>query len=448
MMPFTSIVRYEFKHFVRSPFKILVILMFLGCAAYGLQNGYELFKKQNAELAAIGSKNQETLDEVTQWYDQGKKGPDDKPWIDVTTPPRALFFAPASAIKKPSLMMPFAVGQAEQFGYYKQVSNRSSVFDADLSEEIANPERLTLGTLDFSFVVLYLLPIVLIVLLFNVGGLEKDLGFDRLIHITQPLYHRWLWARFSFYFLLVALSMLTVMIIYGLITGALGSMTGSFVGLYLFILGYVFIWFLILYLINLIGNGSFGQAIIMVSLWLVFCVVLPGTVHQLSSLKYPASYMTDYLDAAREEAYEVYDLSPATVKSKVLSLYPELKNTLYAKDTVTDVGVIRNSVSGITNQLTKQAARSVEKRNARKNAYLQDIYWINPVSWFQNKLNAMCDTDYTAYRAYRGRIQLLIDKKVELLLWDSWNKETVTKERFYHYLKELENAGAAMPGRI
>lgn len=448
MMSFTSIIRYEFKHFSRSPFKIFAVLMFLGCALYGLQNGYRLFKQQNTELSVIDAKNQQTLDEVNQWYAQGKKGPEDKPWIDITTPVRALIYSPSSAFQQPSLMMPFAVGQAEQFGYYKQVSHRSSVFDADLSEEIANPERLTLGTLDFSFVVLYLLPIVLIVLVFNLGGLEKDLGFDVLIQITQPSYYKWLLARFVFYFLLVAASILLVMLLYAFITGALSSMGGSFIEVYLFILFYLIIWFLIFYMVNITGSSSFGQAIKMVSLWLLFCIILPGTVHQLSSLRYPTSYMTDYLDAAREQAYDVYGLPPDSIKTKILKLYPQLHTSLYAQDTVTDMAIVRNSVSGITNRLTKQAARQVEKRNARKNNYLDEVYWMNPVSWFQNKLNAMCDTDYTTYRAYRGRIQRLIDRKVELLLLDSWNKEVVTQDRFKYYLKELEEAGAAMPAKI
>ena len=71
--------------------------------------------------------------------------------------------------------MVFSLGQSEQYGYYKRVTNWSTTFDSDLAEEIANPERLAIGTLDFNFVFIYLSPILLIILLFNIGGLEKDL---------------------------------------------------------------------------------------------------------------------------------------------------------------------------------------------------------------------------------------------------------------------------------
>ena len=71
-------------------------------------------------------------------------------------------------------MMVFSVGQSEQYGYYKKVTNWSSTFDSDLAEEIANPERLALGTLDFNFVFIYLCPILITVLIFNIGGWKRS----------------------------------------------------------------------------------------------------------------------------------------------------------------------------------------------------------------------------------------------------------------------------------
>ena len=430
-----SIIQYELRHFVRSPFKIASLILFIGAAVYGLQNGYTLLSRQNAEIEAIQAKNKETIAEVTGWYDAGKKGPDDKPWIDVTTPMRAIWYAPASVLKIPTPLMPFSIGQAEQFGYYKQVTNGSSTFDADLAEEIANPERLAIGTLDFSFVILYLLPVLAIILLFNIGGLEKDLGFDRLIQVNQSSSHKWLLARFGFYFLLISGMLFILMLIYAVRTNAL---SGTFIGLYALIVLYTLLWFVAFYFVNLKGKGSANQAIKMASLWLLFCVVIPGSVHQLASLKYPGDYMTDYLDASRDETYKLYDLSADTVKQRLLTAYPNLAQTTYAKDTVADKSIMRNSASGLISKLLKEAAATVENSNEVKNRFIRNTSWFNPVSWFQNRINALCETDYYAYRRYRTDIQAVIDKKVELLLHDSWNKETVDKKRFLEYVNAFK----------
>ena len=431
-----TIIQYEFRHFSRSPFKMVSLILFIGAAVYGLQNGYTLLKRQNTEIETIQAKNKETIAEVTGWYDAGKKGPDDKPWIDVTTPMRAIWYAPASVLKAPSSMMPFSIGQAEQFGYYKQVTNSSSTFDADLAEEIANPERLAIGTLDFSFVILYLLPVLAIILLFNIAGLERDLGFDQLIRVNHPSIRKWLFSRFAFYFLLLSGTLLILMLVYAVRTNVL---PGTFILLYLLIVLYTLLWFVAFYFINHKGKGSANQAIKMVSLWLLFCVVIPGGIHQLASLKYPGNYMTDYLDASRDETYKLYDLSVDTVKQRLLAAYPDLARTQHAKDTAIDESIIGNSSSGLTNKLMKAAALTIENTNEDKNRFIRNTCWFNPVSWFQNRMNALCGTDYYAYRRYRADIQAVIDKKVELLLHDSWNKETVDKKRFMEYVSAFKN---------
>ncbi|MGJ1431672.1 DUF3526 domain-containing protein [Sphingobacterium spiritivorum] len=436
MRKFIAIIQYEFRHFARSPFKIVSLILFMGAAVYGLHNGYALFESQNKEIENIEVKNKKTIAEVTGWYDAGKKGPDDQPWIDVTTPVQAIWYAPSSVIKKPAPLMPFSTGQAEQFGYYKQVTNWSSTFDADLAEEIANPERLAVGTVDFSFVVLYLLPVLAIILLFNIGGLERDLGFDKLIQVNNSSSRKLLAARFSFYFLLIIGILFILMLIYALRTGAL---SGIFISLYLWISGYSLLWFLIFYFINLRGKGSSNQAIKMVSVWLLFCVIIPGSLHQVVSLKYPGSYMTDYLDASREETYKIYDLSADTIKQRLVTAYPELAQTVHGKDTVTDESIIGNSSSGLTNRLMKEATLKVENDNENRNRFIRNTSWFNPVSWFQNRINSLCGTDYYAYRQFRGDIQAIIDKKVELLLQDSWNRETVNKEKFLEYVNALKN---------
>ncbi|MDV3910586.1 hypothetical protein CMT84_19365 [Elizabethkingia anophelis] len=430
-----KIIQCEFKHFTRNPFKILSLILFVGATIYGLQNGYALFSKQNKEIEVIETKNKKNIAEVVSWYDAGKKGPDDKSWIDVTKPIQAIQYTPATAIKAPSSFMPFSIGQAEQFGYYKQIMDWSMTFDTDLAEEIANPERLAIGTLDFSFVILYLLPILVIILLFNIGGLEKDLGFDRLIQINHTSSQTWLLSRFTFYFLLINIILFLLMLIYAVRTGVL---FGSFFLLYLLIVLYVLLWFAVFYFINHKGTGSSNQAIKMASVWLLFCVIVPGTIHQIVSIKYPSDYMTDYIDTSRDKTYKIYFLSADTIKKNLIVAYPELAETVQGRDTVADKSIMSNSTSGLVNQLMKEAAVKIENNNENKNRFIRSTSWFNPVSWFQNRINALCQTDYYAYRQYRINIQAMIDKKVEILLRDSWNKVNMDKEKFLEYVNAFK----------
>lgn len=433
-----STITYESKHFLRSSFKVVAFLLFLVAAVYGLQNGYGLLRKQQAELDKIQAAHDENIKQALNWFEAGKKGPEAKPWIDVTKPMPAMYYAHSSVIKKPSPMMPFTIGQAEQFGYYKQVTHRSSTLDADLAEEIANPERLAVGTLDFSFVLLYLFPVLAIILLFNIGGLEKDLDFDRLIQVNHAGSGKWLLSRFIFYFILSIVALLLIMLIYASITGALSATPGAFLQLFIFVLAYVLIWFALFYYINLKGKGSSNQAIKMVTIWLLFCIVIPGSVHQLAALKYPSGYLTDYLDASRDQMYKMRDLPLDSITDRLLLAYPELEHTINAKDTTSENRTTRSSIYGLVNVQVKKVAQEIEARNEEKNSFIRLGYFINPVSFFQNSINSVCETDYYAYLDYKTNIQQIIDKKTKLLLNDTWNNETISKEKFLKYIAEFK----------
>ncbi len=432
------VIQNEFKHFARSTFKTVSLILFVGAAVYGLQNGYELFEKHNKAITILKAEDAKNIQKIVDLFDQGKKSPEGRPWMDITTPFWVLWNTPSRVVKAPSALMPFTIGQAEQFGYYKQVTNWSSTFDSDLAEEIANPERLTTGTLDFSFILLYLLPILIIVLLFNIGGLEKDLGFNQLIQVNNISQQKWLFARFSFYFLALIMVLLTVMLPYAILTGAFQNEFGAFIKLFSYIVVYVLLWFSVFYFINLLGKGSADQALKMVALWLLFCIVLPGSIHQVASLKYPTNYMTDFINAQRDETYKLWDVPNDTLRNRLLVLYPKLANTTHGKDTIIDDDIIGNSSSGLVNEMMKNAAHGIESNSDDKNRFIRNTYWINPVSFFQNKINALAHNDYDSYEQFRGNIQTMIDKKINIMLFDCWNKKVVNKEKYLEYVKNFK----------
>ena len=439
MSKYFKILKFEYFHLVNAPYKIISILLYAISIFYGCQTGYSLFKKHNIEIKSIKSKNSDFENKMLVQYDQLKQGLIEKPRRDPTIPYWAIWNTPSYALKNPSEMIVFSIGQAEQYGYYKKVTNWSTIFDNDLAEEISNPERLALGTLDFSFVLLFLTPILLIILLFNIGGLEKDNGFDKLIYLNDITKKAWLRARFSYYLLVVFILICSLSIPYAILSGALTNELNSFLTLLSLIFLYVFLWTSIFYLINYWAKGSVDQAIKMISVWVVLSIIMPGLFHQITSIKFSTNYMVDYLDVARDQRYEIFDMSTDTLQKELLESFPSLKNSIYAQDNTINKGIINRSISGLVNILNKKAAVKIEKESELKNNYARSILILNPIMYFQNKINEICTTDYNAYRRYRESIQNTIDKKIEFILRDTWNREEVDKERYIEYLQEFKN---------
>ncbi len=432
-----NIFLFEFKHFSKSKAKMIAYLLFVVACVVSLYNGFYLFNKQEDTIKSIELKKQESIKKIYSWYDEGKKGPADRPWIDITTPFWALWNAPTYTIKKPSTLLPFGIGQAEQYGYYKRVTNWSSTYDNDMVEELANPERLVNGNIDFSFIILFLLPILLIIFLYNLNGLEKDFNFNKLISIQVGNISKWLFVRVSFYVVFLIVTVVILVLFSAFINSPFDIFSLKLLSLILLAILYIVFWSIIFYYIVLKSKGSSSQAFTMISVWLLLCVIIPGAVHQYVSLKHPANLMTNYLDVNRKEAYEIYELSPDSLGKRLIEIYPALTTTLNGKDSTVSEEIVNNTVSAIINQMNKKAIEKSEYQNDVKNKLITSSYYFNPVTYFQNTWNKITQTDYGAYKNYRMQVQEAIDKKIELLVFECWEKKKVDKQVYENYLKKL-----------
>ena len=202
MNKYFEIALTEISHLTRSPFKVISILFYMIAVIYGCQNGYNLFKKHNKEIRSIKANYEASIEKMLVQYERIENGSVDKPRRDPTAPYWAIWNTPSYAFKYPSPMMVFSLGQSEQYGYYKRVTNWSSTFDSDLAEEIARIigyDNIPIKKINMFFEENLIL---LIILLFNIGGLERDLNFDQLVYVNNISKKNWLLARFAFYFVL------------------------------------------------------------------------------------------------------------------------------------------------------------------------------------------------------------------------------------------------------
>ena len=428
-----SILFFEWKHFVKSKFKVIAFLLFICSCLYSLNSGYQLWTKQNKQVDHLQNETQKNNQKVLDYFDKNLKGSKDRPWIDVTNPFWAIYYAEKNVIKKPSALLPFAIGQTEHYGFHKKITTSSTSYDSDLVEEIANPERLGIGNLDFSFTLLYLMPMLLIILLFNIGGLENDFQFTKLIKIQYGNTTGWLVKRFLFYYIFILISIYAVILIFAFLTEALALL--AFYKFVLLITIYITLWFLGFLLINKSMQSSQTNAVKMISSWLLFCVLIPAFIYQYASYKFPINYMTSFLDANRDEAYKMYELPKDGLKQQLLRKIPKLKNTVVGKNPTIDEEAIMIGMITLISEKNNKAIKEIEKGLEQKNVFIQNTYWFNPITFFQNKMDESSNSDYYAFLKFRNKIDSEINKKQKLLLFDSWKKIIVNKQRYQYYLK-------------
>ena len=303
----------EWKHFLRTPFKIIALLLFILAAIYGLQNGSNLYKKQTTEVEKIQQKVEKEKEQYFTQYKEGKLAPKNRPWVDMSTPFWAIWYTPTHHIKKPSPAIVYSIGQAEQYGFYKRITFMASPYDADMAEEIANPERLQVGTLDFAFVILFLLPLLLLILLYNLQIAEAEQGFLPLIEVQATSKDSWLFSRALFYMMLCVLAITGLLIYGGFLTDVFEVKKNPFFQMLLYTLVYLFFWFIIYFFIIRKGKTIIGNTLKMIGVWLLIAYIIPGVVHQGVSITKPANLMTELIDANRDKKQELYDLPDSLV---------------------------------------------------------------------------------------------------------------------------------------
>ena len=434
-MTIFNIFLLEWKHFIRSPYKVIAILLFILASVYGIHNSVSLYQTQINEIAKIEERLSEERQEFIKKHLAGDLSTNqNNNSRDYTSPYWALRQFPLYHFKKPSPSMVFSIGQSEQYGFYKRITFNSSPYDNDLSEEIANPERLQIGTFDFSFALLFLLPLVLMILAFNIKSNEIEQGFMSLIEVQVLSKNSWIVSRVGFY------SFLALLISYGLILYGSLLMTSlqpiktAMVPMMLYTFFYILFWST-LFLFIIIKNKNLLSIILKMSFsFILFVFVTPGIVHQLLSINYPVNLMTDLIDV-RDQRQELYGKPHDAINSQLKIIYPQIENGSIMNDSLKVKAALSQSIPALVNSLKKNKIGIVENEIQSKIEFVNKFNIINPIVFFQNRINFLSETHYDNYKAYRNDIQTLIDKQIDVLIEDLWSGRKVDENRYAEYLK-------------
>lgn len=434
-MSLINYLKWEWINFVRSPYKIIAVLLFSVAAVFSVYNGYSLRNKQLDTIEKVRINAAEQIETTKKWIQNNQKGPEDRPWVDVQTPFWAMWNATHYLNKTPSPMMVFAVGQAEQFGFYKRVNVWSTAYDGDLAAEISNPERIALGALDFTFVVLFLLPILLIVLCFTVGGYEQDKQVSKLIKIQMGGQSPWIFGRIISIGIYVSGLMIAIILLSALFSGVMLKAGSTLFQFSAIILLYTWIWLLAIIGLIHVQMGQTAQAMTLTLIWVIFAMVIPGAVHQAASLKYPNNLMVDFLDAKREDSESIYATEFQEIFRQVAQSLPELTSTKAAAlpdsliNPMAKGGIYRTELAFHMMEVSEK----IEDGFAEKNDFITSSYWFNPIIGIQNYLFGLAETDYIAYQNYRKQIQASNLDICKTVILDEWNEVKVDLNKFTVY---------------
>jgi ABC-2 type transport system permease protein len=204
------------------------------------------------------------------------------------------------AILPPAPLSIISTGQADLMPYYYKLtlSKRQALIH---SEELENPQILSNGTFDLSFVIIFLLPLLIIGLTYNVVSSEREQGTLALLLAETTAFERIVRTRYAFRYLIFNLGFTAFVGIGLLLFGVNFTEAASDIA-YLLLLTWAYsaFWFGLSYCINSFGKASGYNAAVLTGAWLALVLLIPTVLSVYVNQAHPMPSRLDLITKTRE----------------------------------------------------------------------------------------------------------------------------------------------------
>ncbi len=277
---------------------------------FGAYNGRQRAARQKQAVQALKTAQDEKFAALEAEADSIAKGLKklEQWWLDPTNPLTVglLRKGGGTLVIEPAPGQALAVGMSDlQPEAYAMLFGGGA---ARGSSDYDNPARLALGAFDLAFVIVYLLPLFVIALTYNLLSAEREQGTLALL-LSQPVQGRRIFvskmlARFVVLSLMATLLFVPSAIWAGIGTGITAQATVA-------TLLYGFFWFLLALAVNMLQQNSAFNALACIGAWLLLVVVMPALVNMLAEKVHPVPSRAGYENAMRTADIEFEKIKPA-----------------------------------------------------------------------------------------------------------------------------------------
>ena len=187
--------------------------------------------------------------------------------------------------------------------------------------DLMNPMYQLLGNLDFSFVLIYFFPLIVLAFGFNLISEEKEEGTWSLIRsqTATPLKM----IKTKMYIRIVSVISLLVLILTIAKFYLVIPLTASFLAYGLIAILYVIFWFCLTWLVVSFLKSSNQNAQILLILWVLLTMIIPAGIHEIQIRIYPIPEAYNTILKNREGYHTQWDKPKEPTIAKFHQEYPQ-----------------------------------------------------------------------------------------------------------------------------
>lgn len=399
-----TIAKHEWRLLVADRTLLAVALLMAALVGYSLFNGAAWIDFQKATLAQAAAEEDGRLNKLQndlRAIEEGRMEP--KGFQD----PRSAgaiggnTAAPYLAMP-PAALASLSIGQSDLYPYYFKLNLRSK--QAILAnDEIENPTNLIAGRFDLAFVLIYLFPLLILALGYNLLSAEREQGTLSLA-LSQPISVAQLVSGKILLRGAVLLGLVSFLTLGGaLLIGVDLSTAWLRLGLWVLLLSlYSAFWFGLAVLVNSFSGSSATNALSLAGAWLALVLVIPSLANLIATSVYPVPSRVEMVQAMRAAGKETQSKGSALL-AKYMEDHPELSEGATAA-TQADAASISYAVQLEVDKKVQPILDRFDEQVEGQQAFVDRFRFLSPAILVQGALNDLAGTSLGRYQHFTRQV--------------------------------------------
>ena len=403
-----TVLRNEWRLLMADRALRIVLGLFAVLLVYALANGVVWLRFQERTVEAVESGNVERSSAFEQELTAiANGGQPSSPFADPRSP--LVLGGPSgshTAALDPGPLTALAVGQSDLLPYYYDVNVYTNESSFQQNGEVENPLNLMVGRFDLAFVVVYLLPLLVLALSFNVLSEEREQGTLALT-LSQPVSARdVVTAKLAFRALLVVGMVLAVSLLGILATGGIGSPDRVLLWCATVVI-YSLFWFVLAAWVNTLRRSSAWNATVLVGAWLVLVVVLPAAINIAAGLLHPLPSRVEMITAQREASNDAVN-QRSELLARYLEDHPEMAEGVVADEP--GLGALAWAATDAVNRRLEEVTSEHDARRADQIVLVRRYRFLSPALLAQEVLIDAAGTGDARFAHFQSQVRAFAEQ--------------------------------------
>ncbi len=399
---------FESRALAREPTLWLSLLALFGLTLFSLYLGAARVDGQKGLLAAAYAEESQRISGLKLLLAKIERGEVQEELPPYRDPRNPAFVGGSLAARvaalEPAPLALAAVGESDLFPPVLRVTSASK--DSFLFvDEIDNPANLLSGSIDLTFVIVFVYPLVILSLCYNLLAGEREQGALAMTLASARRPGAVLAGKLVARALApIAATLAAVAIGIALFAGPVELATDSFLDLEIIILLYGLFWVALAAAVDGLGKSSGFNALALVGAWVVVTLLAPAGINSLAGFVHPAPSRIEMTLAARAATTDA-DKARDAALARYLEEHPDEKRGGAGERSLRRLATQEAAFKRVESVIEQH-----ETQNDRKRILTDRLGFLSPSLLTYRALASIAGTDEARYRRFYEAIKYFHDE--------------------------------------